>query len=72
MPSSAWRAPCKPLVWLRAGYPELFDRPYLTERTWIYDICYQVRQLCMTRDVPDRRLLRPLASLALRPRVRFG
>jgi aminoglycoside phosphotransferase (APT) family kinase protein len=60
------------LVWLRAGYPELFDRPYLTERVWLYDICYRVRQLCLTREVPGPHLLQGLADLTLRPRVRFG
>ena len=59
------------LVWLRAGYPELFDRPYLTERVWLYDICYQVRQLCMAREVPAPPMLQALANLTLRPRVRF-
>ncbi len=59
------------LVWLRAGYPELFDRAYLTERVWLYDICFQVRQLCTTREVPSLHLLQSLANLTLRPRVRF-
>jgi aminoglycoside phosphotransferase (APT) family kinase protein len=58
------------LAWLQAGYPELFERENLTERVWLYDICFQVRQLCTYRDL-DMRSLRNLANLTLRPRVRF-
>lgn len=58
------------LAWLRAGYPGLFDREHLTERVWLYDICFQVRQLCACGAL-DTRSLQDLARLTLRPRVRF-
>ncbi len=58
------------LVWLRAGYPELFDREHLTERVWLYDICFRIRQLCACGDL-DTRSLQNLASLTTHPRVRF-
>ena len=58
------------LVWLRAGYPELFGREHITERVWLYDLCFQVRQLCAGKAV-DPRSLRNLASLTTQPRVRF-
>jgi aminoglycoside phosphotransferase (APT) family kinase protein len=61
------------LAWLRAGYPSLFDREDLTERLWLYELCYQVRQLCAP-DVTsvDAFRLERLAILADRPRVRFA
>ena len=34
------------LAWLRADYPKLFDREHLTERVWLSDICFRIRQLC--------------------------
>lgn len=58
------------LAWLRAGYPELFGREHITERVWLYDLCFQVRQLCAEKTV-DPRSLRTLASLTAQPRVRF-
>ncbi len=58
------------LVWLRAGYPGLFDREHLTERVWLYDICFRVRQICACR-VLDARSLQNLADLTMHPRVRF-
>ena len=30
------------LTWLRDGYPELFERRHLTERVWLYDICFRI------------------------------
>ncbi len=60
------------LVWLRAGYPELFDRDDLTERLWLYDLCYQIRRLSSPRiNTLDDSVLRRLDTLARRPRVRF-
>ena len=58
------------LVWLRAGYPELFDREHLTERVWFYDICFRIRQLCACGAL-DPGSLQNLVSLTMRPRVRF-
>ncbi|HEY6277274.1 MAG TPA: phosphotransferase [Streptosporangiaceae bacterium] len=58
------------LTWLRAGYPELFDRPHLTERVWLYDICYRIRQTCAWGHL-DKRSRQDLAKLTMRPRVRF-
>jgi thiamine kinase-like enzyme len=58
------------LAWLQDGYPELFEREHLTERVWLYDICFQVRQLCSGGDL-SLRLLQNLANLTLRPTVRF-
>ncbi len=59
------------LAWLRAGYPELFDREHLTERVWLYDICFRVRQLCACKAL-DPHSLQDLADLTTHPRVRFG
>jgi Ser/Thr protein kinase RdoA (MazF antagonist) len=58
------------LTWLRAGYPELFDREHLTERVWLYDICFRIRQLCADKAL-DLGSLQDLASLTMHPRVRF-
>jgi aminoglycoside phosphotransferase (APT) family kinase protein len=58
------------LTWLRAGYPELFDREYLTERVWLYDICFRIRQLCACTAL-DPRSLRDLGNLTTHPGVRF-
>ena len=58
------------LTWLRAGYPELFDREHLTERVWLYDICFRIRQLCAWGRL-DRGSLQDLADLTMHPRVRF-
>lgn len=58
------------LAWLRAGYPELFGRAHLTERVWLYDLCFQIRQLCVYKTV-NPRSLQNLASLTREPRVRF-
>ncbi len=58
------------LTWLRAGYPELFARPHLTERVWLYDICFRIRQL-YAWGRPDPRSLQDLADLTMHPRVRF-
>jgi hypothetical protein len=58
------------LAGLCAGYPELFDREHLTDRVWLYDICFQVRQLCLWKTL-DPRSLQNLASLTARPKVRF-
>jgi aminoglycoside phosphotransferase (APT) family kinase protein len=58
------------LAWLRAGYPELFDREHLTERVWLYDICFQIRQLYACGALGTRSL-RNLANLTMHPRVRF-
>ena len=58
------------LTWLRVGYPELFDREHLTERVWLYDICFRIRQLCAWRRL-DPRSLQDLADLTMGPRVRF-
>jgi aminoglycoside phosphotransferase (APT) family kinase protein len=69
-PISASEVPM--LVWLRAGYPELFIRENLTERLWLYELCYQVRQLSGTGIVSlDQLQLKRLNILATRPRVRF-
>src|SRR5690349_6937941 len=32
------------LAWLGSGHPGLFDREHLTERVWLYDICFRIRQ----------------------------
>jgi hypothetical protein len=58
------------LTWLQAGYPELFDRELLTERVWLYDICFRIRQLCAWGRL-DPRSLQDLADLTMHPRVRF-
>ena len=58
------------LTWLRAGYPELFDREHLTERVWLYDICFRIRQLCAWGRL-DPRSLQDLADLTTHPGVRF-
>ena len=58
------------LTWFRAGYPELFDREHLTERVWLYDICFRIRQLCAWGRL-DPRSLQDLADLTMHPRVRF-
>jgi hypothetical protein len=69
--SSAIAASELPLsTWLRAGYPELLDREHLTERVWLYDICFRIRQACAWGRL-DPRSLRDLADLTLHPRVRF-
>jgi hypothetical protein len=61
------------LVWLRAGYPELFNREDLTERLWLYDLCYQVRRLSVPGIISlDQLQLKRLNILAARPRVRFA
>ncbi|HEY6315465.1 MAG TPA: phosphotransferase [Streptosporangiaceae bacterium] len=58
------------LAWLRAGYPELFDRKHLTERVWLYDLCFRIRQICASgRLDPSSR--QNLASLTMHPKVRF-
>jgi scyllo-inosamine 4-kinase len=62
------------LVWLRSGYPELFIRGDLTERLWLYELCYQVRRLSTsTYGVIslDQSQLKRLNILAAGPRVRF-
>ena len=58
------------LAWLRAGYPELFDRERLTERVWLYDICFRIRQMCAWGRL-DPRSLQDLADLIMHPGVRF-
>src|SRR5215470_14345601 len=58
------------LTWLRAGYLELVARPYLTERVWLYDICFRIRQICAWGRL-DPRSLQDLTDLTMRPRVRF-
>jgi aminoglycoside phosphotransferase (APT) family kinase protein len=58
------------LAWLRAGYPGLFDREHLTERVWLYDICFRIRQACAWGRL-DPRSLHDLADLTMHPRVRF-
>ena len=69
--SSAVSASELPLfTWLRAGYPELFDREHLTERIWLYDICFRIRQACACGRL-DPRSRQDLADLTLHPRVRF-
>jgi aminoglycoside phosphotransferase (APT) family kinase protein len=61
------------LVWLRAGYPELFIRENLTERLWLYELCHQVRQLSGTGIVSLNQLqLKRLNILAAGPRIRFA
>jgi hypothetical protein len=67
-PVSALELPL--LSWLRAGYPELFARPHLTERVWLYDICYRIRQICAEGHL-DPRSLQDLTDLTIRPGVRF-
>jgi aminoglycoside phosphotransferase len=64
----AWEPPI--FTWLRVGYPELFDREHLTERIWLYDICFRIRQLCAWK-ILDLDSLQNLASLTRHPRVRF-
>jgi aminoglycoside phosphotransferase (APT) family kinase protein len=58
------------LTWLRAGYFELFDREHLTERVWLYDICFRIRQMCAWGRL-DPRSLQDLADLIMHPGVRF-
>jgi aminoglycoside phosphotransferase (APT) family kinase protein len=61
------------LAWLRAGYHGLFEREDLTERLWLYELCYQVRQLSAAEvTAADACSLERLAILADRPRVGFG
>lgn len=55
------------LAWLRAGYPELLDREYLTERVWLYDTCFQVRQLRACSAL-DTRSLQPVPARGPSPR----
>jgi aminoglycoside phosphotransferase (APT) family kinase protein len=57
-------------TWLRAGYPELFARRYLTERVWLYDICFRIRQICAWGRLAPRSL-QDLTDLTMHPRVRF-
>jgi aminoglycoside phosphotransferase (APT) family kinase protein len=60
------------LVWLREGYPDLFNREDLTERLWLYDLCYQVRRLSALGITSlDQLQLKRLNILAAGPRVRF-
>jgi hypothetical protein len=60
------------LVGLRVGYPELFEREDLTERLWLYELCYQVRQLCNSGAGSARASeLDRLRILASGPRVQF-
>jgi len=56
------------LTWLRAGYPELFDQEHLTERVWLYDICFRIRQLCAGNAL-DPDSLQNLAGLTMHPRM---
>jgi len=58
------------LTWLQAGYPELFDREHLTERVWLYDLCFRIRQLC-DGNALDPGSLQNLASLTMYPRALF-
>jgi aminoglycoside phosphotransferase (APT) family kinase protein len=59
------------LTSLRDGYPELFEREHLTERLWLYQLCAELRSLCVSGEgVNDRRLSR-LRSIAAHPWVRF-
>ncbi len=61
------------LSWLREGYPALFDRDGLTERLWLYDLCYQVRRLSIAGVVALEPLqLNRLRRLADQPRVLFA
>ena len=61
------------LVWLREGYPDLFNREGLTERLWLYDLCYQVRRLSVPGIISlDQLQLKRLNILAVGPRVRFA
>ena len=57
-------------TWLRDGYPELFERRHLTERVWLYDICFRIRQMCAWGRL-DPRSLQDLADLIMHPGVRF-
>jgi scyllo-inosamine 4-kinase len=61
------------LTCLRDSYPELFERDYLTERLWLYQLCAEIRSLCVWADegVNDRRLSR-LWSIASHPWIRFS
>ena len=52
MPASGVRM----LGWLRDSYPELFDRDHLTERLWLYDLCFQIRQMCAYKALDARSL----------------
>src|SRR5262249_54900556 len=58
------------LAWLRAGYPELFDRVLPTERVWRYDIFFRSRRKCAGGRL-DRRALQDMADLMMQPGVRF-
>lgn len=61
------------LTSLRSGYPELFESECLTERLWLFQLCFELRSLCVWADegVDDRRLSR-LRSIAGHPWVRFS
>ena len=61
------------LTWLRDSYPELFEHEHLTERLWLYQLCFELRSLCVWADeeVDERRLSR-LRSIAGHPWVRFS
>ena len=61
------------LRWLRESYPELFDVEHLTERLWLYQLCYELRSLLVWTEgrINDQRLSR-LRSIAAHPWVRFS
>jgi aminoglycoside phosphotransferase (APT) family kinase protein len=61
------------LKWMRDSYPELFKREHLTERLWLYQLCFELRSLCVWagEGLNDRRLSR-LRSIADHPWVRFS
>lgn len=61
------------LTCLRDSYPELLAGEHLTERLWLYQLCAEIRDLCIWADegVNDRRLSR-LWSIATHPWVRFS
>ena len=60
------------LAQLREGYPELFEREHLTERLWLFQLCYELRSLCVWADEGvNVRVLSRLRSLTEHPWVRF-
>jgi len=60
------------LAGLRDGYPELFEIENLTERLWLFQLCGELRSLCIAADEEDsERRISLLRSLAAHPWVRF-
>ena len=69
---SCYAAEVPMLTGLKAGYPDLFAHPDLTERLWLYELAFAVRQFSAPGiTVASPAQLDRLEVLAWRPRVRF-